>query len=633
MRTSGATRRLPTTVQLRVGEALDGYLERVADANYLNTAQLMATITANTDTTCCLMLAPTPLTLDVLSKLTNTSPQRLRQATLVAYDGPLLNFTGLDPARPASFRTVSARGWYPGRGTQICPLCLDETGMWALVWRLPTTTVCRRHGTYLLSTCPNCHRRFRDQHHSHLRSVGSATACGNPLGNGPRAQCQTDLASLNAPEADSGCLARQERQDHAQTGRPVVTAFGELSGNEYCSSLRALTIVLLHIATAATDTRHLPDWAAGLNREQAARAPRWGIKPPQDTVLRSRALTTADTILSATDMGLAVHRLARWLNVAPSVPEGRLGWLSDHAKMTPTLTRLLTNAHLPRRRVSQLLDTHTPMTSCLCQIPQVLPRIPYVEHLHGLFACRPETVRLFASLSIARTHPTVRSWMQAAAALGLSDDVGSAAARACSARRKAVPQKVVTAIGAAANELHHRDYRVLEIQVRRLARTSRWFTRWAGQYRPVLPVTHRDIAVLWLWVYRVHAHLRSAPLLVERASQTQIDEFDRFLTSEQRTSPSDLLRHAPRLTDLGDLNDNACHHPAHRRHHFRAGQVFHGGAGPSHSEITRVLTGTGYSDDDTYKPGVQGPNKELLRTLKRSHGDGCSPRAGLPKKV
>ena len=38
-------------------------------------------------------------------------------------------------------------------------------------------------------------------------------------------------------------------------------------------------------------------------------------------------------------------------------------------------------------------------------------------------------------------------------------------------------------------------------------------------------------------------------------------------------------------------------------------KFFHGGAGPSHSEISRVLTGTGYSDDYTYDPDVHGPNK------------------------
>lgn len=153
-----------------------------------------------------------------------------------------------------------------------------------------------------MSTCPSCRRRFRDQHHSHLRSVGAATVCGNPLGKGPRAQCQTDLAGLNAPVADAGCLARQERQDQAQTGRPTVTAFGELSGNEYCSSLRALTVLFLHIATAAADRRNLPGWVGGITQERGERAPRWGMRPPEDTILRSRALTTAETILCATDL-------------------------------------------------------------------------------------------------------------------------------------------------------------------------------------------------------------------------------------------------------------------------------------------------------------------------------------------
>lgn len=45
---------------------------------------------------------------------------------------------------------------------------------------------------------------------------------------------------------------------------------------------------------------------------------------------------------------------------------------------------------------------------------------------------------------------------------------------------------------------------------------------------------------------------------------------------------------------------------------------FHGGAGPSHSTISRVLTGTGYGDDYAYTPNVQGPNKEdrVLKGLK-----------------
>lgn len=39
-------------------------------------------------------------------------------------------------------------------------------------------------------------------------------------------------------------------------------------------------------------------------------------------------------------------------------------------------------------------------------------------------------------------------------------------------------------------------------------------------------------------------------------------------------------------------------------------KFFHGGGGPSHAEISRVLTGTGYGDDYVYTVGIQGPNKE-----------------------
>lgn len=39
-------------------------------------------------------------------------------------------------------------------------------------------------------------------------------------------------------------------------------------------------------------------------------------------------------------------------------------------------------------------------------------------------------------------------------------------------------------------------------------------------------------------------------------------------------------------------------------------KFFHAGHGPSHSEISRVLTGTGHGDGYTYTPGAQGPNKE-----------------------
>ena len=109
---------LPTLVNLAPGEALDAYLERVADANYLTTARLIEMVRAGHDTTTAyLMLAPTPVTLERIARLTGADTAALQNATLAAYDGTSLDLQGLDPAHQSTFRTVSARGWIPGHGT------------------------------------------------------------------------------------------------------------------------------------------------------------------------------------------------------------------------------------------------------------------------------------------------------------------------------------------------------------------------------------------------------------------------------------------------------------------------------------------------------------------------------------
>ncbi len=39
-------------------------------------------------------------------------------------------------------------------------------------------------------------------------------------------------------------------------------------------------------------------------------------------------------------------------------------------------------------------------------------------------------------------------------------------------------------------------------------------------------------------------------------------------------------------------------------------RFFHAGAGPSHSVLTRVLSGTGFGDGYEYRPDKPGPTKE-----------------------
>lgn len=532
---------LPTLIDLAHGEALDAYLERVADANYLTPARLIEMVRAGHDTTTAyLMLAPTPATLARIARLTGGDTAALQNATLAAYDGTSLDLHGLDPAHQSSFRTISARGWIPGHGTQICPQCLGGDGIWLTTWRLPTTTVCRTHGTYLLSTCPGCRRPFRDQRHSPLRVVGPQTVCGNPLGQGPRKQCRVDLTTLTAEPADDDCLQRQARQDAADAGGTVPTFAGGLAGLEFTTTLRSLTALLLHLAASTRTPDNLPSWARDVADAGTPRVRRWSIRPPQDPVLRSRALTAADHILAVEDIDTAAARFGSWLQHIPDVPEGRLGWLADHTRITPTLTRLVMAAHAPRRRLSHLLDQSPPLTASTRQIPQVLPSRLVDERLAGLFDSRPATIGLFASLCLARTHPHIHSWADAACELGLPPEVGERTARACSASMTASPADVVTALGAASRELEI-DYRALEDRVRHLARTTRWFTQWARIHRPGTHPASHGCAVLWIWLEVVHGQAGTAPA---GASRSAFRKFVRSLGPARAGTLSMTVRNA-----------------------------------------------------------------------------------------
>ncbi len=186
------TTALPVSVAPRTGESIESWLEHLADANGLTTAQLLTTVRRGRASTRYLTLAPSPETVARLAQLGRVDEQAVYAATLAAFDGTALDLTGLNPHDRHSYRRVAARGWAPAHGTQICPTCLAETGAWQTAWRLLIVTTCTRHESLLVPRCPSCRRPFRDQRHSHLRRVGAATVCGNPLGAGPTQQCQHD---------------------------------------------------------------------------------------------------------------------------------------------------------------------------------------------------------------------------------------------------------------------------------------------------------------------------------------------------------------------------------------------------------------------------------------------------------
>lgn len=518
---------------------MDSYLEQLAQANYMCTADVTRAVTTATDTTRFLMLAPTERTLHVLANLTGLEPAKIRAATLAHYGNTALDLTGLDPHRQASYRTVAGRGWMPGTGTQICPRCLAETTTWKLAWRLPTTTTCTTHGTYLLAACPGCDKPFRAPRHALLRPVGNDTVCGNARATRGR-HCRTDLTTLTAQAADRECLARQQRYDLAlETG--IAKVLGEQgTAKAYHQALRSLTVLLLHIATATDNPSALPEWTRTLNQQAtgSTRTPRWGIAPPGDTVLRSRALTEADRVLATANVDEAVARLAPWTAAVPETPDGFLGWVGDHTTPSPIVTRLVMAVHAPRRRLSCVLNDLDPLPPRLERIPQVIPQHLFERHLAGLFTSRPETVRTFASLCLARTHPAVDTWATAAQSLGLDPRLGVKTAQACTTGQEASPSRVVHAIQDLATQLPQRNFRRSEERIRALARTKAWFTTWARQYRPHTRPESKTYALTYVWTSIAEGHITTSPAWTEPPTRDQRAQYRRFvqnLTTAQLT--------------------------------------------------------------------------------------------------
>ncbi|WP_165699966.1 TniQ family protein [Ornithinimicrobium ciconiae] len=528
---------LPVRITPRPGQALDSYLEHLASANQLTTAQLMALVsTVSGAPTRYLALAPDPALLATVAHLAHLNPVDLARTVLTSLPG----VGDLDPGTRYGHRDLAAKGWVQLHGTQACPACLADHGAWSTTWRLPVMTTCTTHRRHLAVTCPGCRRPFRDGRSTQLRPVGADTTCGNPLGAGPRQQCTRDLTTIPTAVASPAQLHRQARTDTALTGRPVTVLGQQSEPAAYLADLRHLTVLLLHLATQDT-TGHLADWTPSLQTETAARTsrrgPRWGIRPPTDPGLRAQALTTADQILNRPDRESGADQLSPWLAAIPTGTDSRLGWLADRTVMTPTLTGLLTAALAPYRRISHSLTAQTggPMTNPR-YIPQVLPLATYQEHLAADLTVTPLLGRTYITLCLARTTPGVTTWAHAAQTLHLTGEMGTRTARTCSARLTVDnPTFIDHLLQLGATLDTDVDYRTLEDHVRQCWANRDWPSDWPGADATG---TKQANLITWAWTHLAHAHPDTSPAWGRqgrtRPGWQAYTRFEKTLTRQQQ---------------------------------------------------------------------------------------------------
>lgn len=148
----------------------------------------------------------------------------------------------------------------------------------------------------------------------------------------------------------------------------------------------------------------------------------------------------------------------------------------------------------------------------LTLVPQVIPHAQYLEHLDGASTSSEDTVRLLASLSLARLHPDVTSWAAAAEALDMPGPMGVRCARACSATMLVSADEWKSRIWRAGEETERRDYRATEAKIDHRLGMTRWFDEWARRNRPDARYGDHDFALTWQWVHVAHAHLDLSPV-------------------------------------------------------------------------------------------------------------------------
>ena len=145
-------------------------------------------------------------------------------------------------------------------------------------------------------------------------------------------------------------------------------------------------------------------------------------------------------------------------------------------------------------------------------VPQVIPHAQYLDHLDGASTSSEATVRLFASLSLARLHPDVTSWAAAAEALNMPGPVGVRCARACSASMLVSAEEWKSRIWRAGEETERRDHRATESKIEHRLYMTRWFDEWARRNRPDARYGDHNLALTWQWVHVAHAHLDLSPV-------------------------------------------------------------------------------------------------------------------------
>ncbi|MEU6721178.1 TniQ family protein [Nonomuraea sp. NPDC046802] len=104
----------------------------------------------------------TPETCTAIEATTGVSSEVVHGMHLEAFDGSVLDLTGVRVGDKESVRRAESREWVQFFGSRACPTCLaDSGGVWLAWWKLGRAAVCPEHRMLLVDLCPRCRVHLR----------------------------------------------------------------------------------------------------------------------------------------------------------------------------------------------------------------------------------------------------------------------------------------------------------------------------------------------------------------------------------------------------------------------------------------------------------------------------------------
>lgn len=300
MSTSGPIQRLPLRLHPLHGEALLGFLLRLAAANGISCPMLLTQI-AQAQFCCPQSAATTATELEKLSTVTGVTTEELYP--LVYWARPSNTFAFNETLLPKQLLRLNPRC--------VCPRCLAENAVHKRAWDLTMTVACVSHRCLLLDRCQRCGSRLN------WRSMDvTLCQCGASL------TCMATIG-LGDDELVGPCLVETLLSDQTLTDQAVPELFRHAS---LADALQLINFIgyFRHNSCAPTDPLYLKS-----NNRAALKRLNDGAK------LCVNGLPAVQTFVDE----ISTHRTSLHRQVRPTLVADRFNrWIRQHTKLDIAVT-------------------------------------------------------------------------------------------------------------------------------------------------------------------------------------------------------------------------------------------------------------------------------------------------------